>query len=116
MVTVSQLRFTQKVRSRNKGIERARGMSLATAGLPTESKIANEKSYQPSHFCEGRHTLAKCSNFLKSVDQHSEIREKGHILKSCLEWFTHEECRMRNHTLLLRQNPKLSNLQSDTKE
>lgn len=76
MVTVSQPRFTQKLRSKN--IETASGTSLATAGLPTESKIANEKSYHPSHLCKGHHTLAKCSNFLKqSVERHSDIREKG---------------------------------------
>ena len=79
MATVSQPSFTQKVTSRNKGIERARGTSLATAGLPTESKIANEKSYQPCHFCEGRHTLAKCSNFLKSVDQQRYSWKGTHI-------------------------------------
>ena len=78
-VTVNQPRFGRKIRPKSKGVDGANGTSLATGGLPIESKIESEKSYQPCPLCEGQHSLVKCSSFLKkSVDQRSDvIREKG---------------------------------------
>lgn len=78
MVTVSQPRFTQKLRSKNKALKELVERLLQLLAYLTESKIANEKSYHPSHLCKGHHTLAKCTNFLRqSVEQHSDTREKG---------------------------------------
>ena len=125
-VTVNQPRFGRKIRPKSKGVDGASGKSLATGGLPIESKIASEKSYQPCPLCEGQHSLVKCSSFLKkSVDQRSDvIREKGlcygcfkrgHMSAGCRDRFTCEECGRRHHTLLHGVKPKSSNPQPDTK-
>ena len=125
-VTVNQPRFGRKIRPKSKGVDGASGTSLATGGLPTESKIASEKSYQPCPLCEGQHSLVKCSSFLKkSVDQRSDvIHEKGlcygcfkrgHMSASCLDRFTCGECGRPHHTLLHGVKPKSSNPQPDTK-
>ena len=125
-VTVNQPRFGRKIRPKSKGVDGANGTSLATGGLPIESKIESEKSYQPCPLCEGQHSLVKCSSFLKkSVDQRSDvIREKGlcygcfkrgHMPASCLDRFTCEECGRPHHTLLHGVKPKSSNPQPDMK-
>ena len=125
-VTVNQPRFGRKTRPKRKGVEGASGTSLATGGLPTESKIASEQSHQPCPLCEGQHSLVKCSSSLKkSVDQRSDvIREKGlcygcfkrgHMSAGCRDRFTCEECGRRHHTLLHGVKPKSSNPQPDTK-
>ena len=125
-VTVNQPRFGRKIRPKSKGVDGASGTSLATGGLPIESKIASEKSYQPCPLCEGQHSLVKCSSFLKtSVDQRSDvIREKGlcygcfkrgHMSAGSRDRFTCEECGRRHHTLLNGVKPKSSNPQPDTK-
>ena len=126
-VTVNQPRFGRKIRPKSKGVDGASGTSLATGGLPMESKIASEKSYQPCPLCEGQHSLVKCSSFLKkSVDQRSDvIREKGlcygcfkrgHMSAGCRDRFTCEENGRRHHTLLHGVKPKSSNPQPHTKE
>ena len=125
-MTVNQPRFGRKIRPKSKGVDGASGTSLATGGLPIESKIASEKSYQPFPLCEGQHSLVKCSGFLKkSVDQRSDvIREKGlcygcfkrgHMSAGCRDRFTCEECGRRHYTLLHGVKPKSSNPQPDTK-
>ena len=137
-LTVNQPRFGRKIRPKSKDVDGASGTSLglqlgvtvqsflATGGLPMESKIASEKSYQPCPLCEGQHSLVKCSSFLKkSVDQRSDvIREKGlcygcfkrgHMSAGCRDRFTCEECGRRHHTLLHGVKPKSSNPQPDTK-
>ena len=125
-VTVNQPRFGRKIRPKSKGVDGANGTSLATGGLPIESKIESEKSYQPCPLCEGQHSLVKCSSFLKkSVDQRSDvIREKGlcygcfkrgHMSAGCRDRFTCEECGRRHHTLLHGVKLKSSNPQPDTK-
>ena len=125
-VTVNQPRFGRKIRPKSKGVDGASGTSLATGGLPIESKIDSENSYQPCTLCEGQHSLVKCSSFLKkSVDQRSDvIREKGlcygcfkrgHMSAGCRDRFTCEECGRRHHTLLHGVKLKSSNPQPDTK-
>ena len=126
-VTVNQPRFGRKIRPKSKGVDGASGTSLATGGLPIESKIDSENSYQPCTLCEGQHSLVKCSSFLKkSVDQRSDvIREKGlcygcfkrgHMSAGCRDRFTCEENGRRHHTLLHGVKPKSSNPQPHTKE
>ena len=116
-----------KIRPKSKGIDGASGTSLATRGLPIESKIASEKSYQPCPLCEDQYSVVKCSSFLKkSVDQRSDvIHEKGlcyscfkrgHMSAGCLGRFTCEECGRCHHTLLHGVKPKSSNPQPHTKE
>ena len=123
----NQPRFGRKIRPKSKGIDGASGTSLATRGLPIESKIASEKSYQPCPLCEDQYSVVKCSSFLKkSVDQRSDvIHEKGlcyscfkrgHMSAGCLGRFTCEECGRCHHTLLHGVKPKSSNPQPHTKE
>ena len=123
----NQPRFGRKIRPKSKGIDGASGTSLATRGLPIQSKIASEKSYQPCPLCEDQYSVVKCSSFLKkSVDQRSDvIHEKGlcyscfkrgHMSAGCLGRFTCEECGRCHHTLLHGVKPKSSNPQPHTKE
>ena len=123
----NQPRFGRKIRPKSKGIDGASGTSLATRGLPIESKIASEKSHQPCPLCEDQYSVVKCSSFLKkSVDQRSDvIHEKGlcyscfkrgHMSAGCLGRFTCEECGRCHHTLLHGVKPKSSNPQPHIKE